>query len=44
VRECVSERFEEGQRVADRFIHFDGAHKTTRVHRLLADQLYAVLR
>jgi len=44
VRQCVSERFEDGQRVADQFIHFDGAHKTTRVHRLLADQLYAILR
>ena len=43
-RECVSERYEEGLRVADKYIHFDGAHKTTRVHRLLADELAAVLR
>ena len=41
---CISERFEDGLRVADGFVHFDGAHKTTHAHRLMADELFSILR
>jgi hypothetical protein len=36
---CVTEKFDEGQVAAEGFIHWDGAHKTTKVHRLLARQM-----
>lgn len=41
--ECVSESYEEGLNVANTYVNWDAAHKTTRVHRLLADQLLELL-
>ena len=40
---CASERFEDGLPVADGYINWDAAHKTTRVHRLLANQIGEML-
>lgn len=44
VPECVSERFEDGLKVAEGYVNWDAAHKTTRVHRLMAEQLERLLR
>jgi len=41
---CVGERFEDGLRVADGYVNWDAAHKTTRVHHLMAEQLEQLLR
>jgi len=40
---CVAEQFEDGLQVADGYINWDAAHKTTRVHRLMANQLNRML-
>jgi phospholipase/lecithinase/hemolysin len=39
VQECASDRFEDGQKIANAYVNWDAAHKTTRVHRLMAEQL-----
>lgn len=44
VPECVAERFEDGLKIANGYVNWDAAHKTTRVHRLMADQLLQTLR
>ena len=44
VPECVGERFDNGLKVADGYINWDAVHKTTRVHRLMAEQLERLLR
>lgn len=44
VPECVGERFDDGLRVADGYVNWDAVHKTTRVHRLMAEQLERLLR
>ncbi len=36
---CVTEKFDDGLAVAESFINWDGAHKTTKVHRLMARQM-----
>lgn len=36
---CVTEKFDDGLAVAEGFINWDGAHKTTKVHRLMARQM-----
>lgn len=40
---CVSERFEDGQPVAKGYVHWDGAHKTTRAHHVMAEQMAPLL-
>ncbi|MDE2430903.1 MAG: SGNH/GDSL hydrolase family protein [Burkholderiales bacterium] len=41
---CASERYEDGLHVADTYINWDAAHKTTHVHRIMAQQLAQLLR
>ncbi|AKJ30413.1 SGNH/GDSL hydrolase family protein [Caldimonas brevitalea] len=40
---CVNDVYGDGQAVGETFVHWDSAHKTTRVHRLMAEQLVDLL-
>jgi len=44
VPSCISESYDKGLDVANGFVNFDGAHKTTRTHRIMAEKLLRVLR
>lgn len=41
---CANEQHENGTPLADRHINWDAAHKTTRVHKLMAEQLARLVR
>lgn len=36
---CASENYESGLKVANTFVNWDGAHKTTQVHKLMASEI-----
>lgn len=40
---CADEKFDTGLTLAETFINWDGAHKTTKVHRLIAQQMLQML-
>lgn len=40
---CASENYDSGLKVADTFVNWDGAHKTTRVHKLMAGEIRALI-
>lgn len=44
VPQCASDKYESGQPVASTFINWDGAHKTTRVHQIMAQEIEEMLR
>ena len=44
VKACISESYDKGLDVANGFVHWDGAHYTTRAHRIMGGQLLQVLR
>lgn len=44
VPQCASDSFEAGQAVASTYVNWDGAHKTTRVHKIMADEIQEMLR
>jgi phospholipase/lecithinase/hemolysin len=41
---CADEKYDAGQPLASKYINWDAAHKTTRVHKLMADQVQQMLR
>ncbi len=41
---CSAERYDSGLTIANRYINWDFAHKTTRTHQLMAMALYAQLQ
>ena len=41
--QCTSEKYENGLNVANTYLNWDAAHKTTRLHEILAEKLSAVL-
>lgn len=41
---CAAEQHENGTPTADRHINWDAAHKTTKVHKLMAEQLAKLVR
>lgn len=43
IPDCKSERFETGLELANTYINWDFPHKTTRVHRIMADQILKML-
>ena len=40
---CAAQNFDVGLSVADTYINWDSAHKTTRVHKLMAEQIQSML-
>lgn len=44
VPKCASDSFESGQSVANTYVNWDGAHKTTRVHKIMAAEIQDMLR
>lgn len=40
---CAEQNVDTNMTIADTYINWDGAHKTTRVHRLMADQIQQLL-
>lgn len=41
---CASDAYGSGQPVANTYINWDGAHKTTRVHKIMATEIQDMLR
>jgi phospholipase/lecithinase/hemolysin len=41
---CISESYDTGLGVANGFVHWDGAHYTTRAHQIMGEQLLRMLR
>jgi phospholipase/lecithinase/hemolysin len=40
---CAAQSVDTGMTIADRYTNWDGAHKTTHVHRLMAEQIQGLL-
>jgi len=43
VPSCAEQNADTDMTIADTYVHWDGAHKTTRVHRLMAEQIVRLL-
>ena len=41
---CADDKYEGGLPLASKYINWDAAHKTTRVHKLMADQVQQMLQ
>jgi len=41
---CANETYESGLKTANAYVNWDAAHKTTRVHQLLADRMLGMLK
>jgi phospholipase/lecithinase/hemolysin len=41
---CASDAYGSGQAIANTYVNWDGAHKTTRVHKIMATEIQDMLR